>query len=136
MTYVCRDCAVLVPLVQSGHKEASLHVRLDSQVSSYFRNKCVTNVGFVKIGGLNTVLGKTSSLSEPSLRRYKRAVSSVVERLVYTERVGGSNPSPPILNLQLRIGSARVSRASDSVSPSQTVQKRTKAATQRSVTAH
>jgi hypothetical protein len=24
-----------------------------------------------------------------------RAVSSVVERLVYTERVGGSNPSPP-----------------------------------------
>ena len=26
-----------------------------------------------------------------------RAVSSVVERLVYTERVGGSNPSPPIL---------------------------------------
>ena len=25
----------------------------------------------------------------------KRAVSSVVERLVYTERVGGSNPSPP-----------------------------------------
>ena len=25
------------------------------------------------------------------------AVSSVVERLVYTERVGGSNPSPPIL---------------------------------------
>ena len=23
------------------------------------------------------------------------AVSSVVERLVYTERVGGSNPSPP-----------------------------------------
>ena len=25
-----------------------------------------------------------------------RAVSSAVERLVYTERVGGSNPSPPI----------------------------------------
>jgi hypothetical protein len=25
-----------------------------------------------------------------------RAVSSVVERLVYTERVGGSKPSPPI----------------------------------------
>ena len=58
MTYVCRDCAVLVPLVQSGHKEASLHVRLDSQVSSYYRNKCVTNVGFVKIGGLNTLLAK------------------------------------------------------------------------------
>src|ERR1043166_7719522 len=28
-----------------------------------------------------------------------RAVSSVVERLVYTERVGGSNPSPPILSV-------------------------------------
>ena len=26
----------------------------------------------------------------------RRAVSSAVERLVYTERVGGSNPSPPI----------------------------------------
>lgn len=25
-----------------------------------------------------------------------RAVSSAVERLVYTERAGGSNPSPPI----------------------------------------
>ena len=25
----------------------------------------------------------------------KRAVSSVVEHLVYTERVGGSKPSPP-----------------------------------------
>ena len=28
-----------------------------------------------------------------------RAVSSVVERLVYTERVGGSKPSPPILKM-------------------------------------
>ena len=28
------------------------------------------------------------------------AVSSVVERLVYTERVGGSKPSPPILRLR------------------------------------
>ena len=28
-----------------------------------------------------------------------RAVSSVVERLVYTERVGGSKPSPPILSV-------------------------------------
>src|SRR6266404_3118480 len=27
----------------------------------------------------------------------RRAVSSVVEHLVYTERVGGSKPSPPIL---------------------------------------
>src|ERR1700719_4345218 len=27
---------------------------------------------------------------------FERAVSSVVERLVYTERVGGSKPSPPI----------------------------------------
>src|SRR2546429_9525927 len=29
-----------------------------------------------------------------------RAVSSVVEHLVYTERVGGSKPSPPILRHQ------------------------------------
>src|ERR1700730_3879223 len=28
-----------------------------------------------------------------------RAVSSVVERLVYTERVGGSKPSPPRLSI-------------------------------------
>ena len=32
-----------------------------------------------------------------------RAVSSVVERLVYTERVGGSNPSPPNSIADLRI---------------------------------
>ena len=31
-----------------------------------------------------------------------RAVSSVVERLVYTERVGGSKPSPPILFQMLK----------------------------------
>ena len=30
-----------------------------------------------------------------SLRLRLRAVSSAVEHLVYTERVGGSNPSPP-----------------------------------------
>ena len=30
-----------------------------------------------------------------------RAVSSVVERLVYTERVGGSNPSPPRFRLPI-----------------------------------
>ena len=38
------------------------------------------------------------------------AVSSVVERLVYTERVGGSNPSPPILHFSifdLRLNSSR-----------------------------
>ncbi len=29
------------------------------------------------------------------------AVSSVVERLVYTERVGGSNPSPPIVRFPI-----------------------------------
>ena len=31
------------------------------------------------------------------------AVSSVVERLVYTERVGGSKPSPPISALPIPI---------------------------------
>ena len=31
-----------------------------------------------------------------------RAVSSVVERLVYTERVGGSKPSPPTLHFDLQ----------------------------------
>src|SRR6476619_170863 len=41
-----------------------------------------------------------------------RAVSSVVERLVYTERVGGSKPSPPILHFRssvcdLRLNSSR-----------------------------
>jgi hypothetical protein len=40
------------------------------------------------------------------------AVSSVVERLVYTERVGGSNPSPPsfqlpIVDLRLRLNTSR-----------------------------
>jgi hypothetical protein len=38
--------------------------------------------------------------AQAGLCRYSRtirAVSSVVEHLVYTERVGGSNPSPPIL---------------------------------------
>jgi putative endonuclease len=38
-----------------------------------------------------------------------RAVSSVVERLVYTERVGGSKPSPPSLRSQ-RNGERRLSR--------------------------
>ena len=28
----------------------------------------------------------------------------MVERLVYTERVGGSNPSPPIFHLRFSIG--------------------------------
>jgi hypothetical protein len=32
------------------------------------------------------------------------AVSSVVERLVYTERVGGSKPSPPILHFRFSVG--------------------------------
>ena len=32
------------------------------------------------------------------VRRLQRAVSSVVEHLVYTERVGGSKPSPPIFD--------------------------------------
>jgi hypothetical protein len=32
-----------------------------------------------------------------------RAVSSVVERLVYTERVGGSNPSPPTLHFRFSV---------------------------------
>ena len=32
------------------------------------------------------------------------AVSSVVERLVYTERVGGSNPSPPTLHFRFSVG--------------------------------
>jgi hypothetical protein len=33
---------------------------------------------------------------------FMRAVSSVVEHLVYTERVGGSKPSPPISAVSLR----------------------------------
>src|ERR1700686_1200441 len=40
-----------------------------------------------------------------------RAVSSVVEHLVYTERVGGSKPSPPSLRSQ-RGGERRLSRCS------------------------
>ena len=32
-----------------------------------------------------------------------RAVSSVVERLVYTERVGGSKPSPPSLHFRFSV---------------------------------
>ena len=35
------------------------------------------------------------------LQSMTRAVSSVVERLVYTERVGGSKPSPPISALPI-----------------------------------
>src|SRR5437868_4973565 len=41
----------------------------------------------------------------------ERAVSSVVEHLVYTERVGGSKPSPPSLRSQ-RGGERRLSRRS------------------------
>src|SRR6266436_8703789 len=41
----------------------------------------------------------------------ERAVSSVVEHLVYTERVGGSKPSPPSLRSQ-RSGERRLSRRS------------------------
>src|SRR5438270_2913527 len=41
----------------------------------------------------------------------RRAVSSVVEHLVYTERVGGSKPSPPSLRSQ-RGGERRLSRRS------------------------
>lgn len=37
------------------------------------------------------------------LQSITRAVSSVVERLVYTERVGGSKPSPPILHFTFSI---------------------------------
>src|SRR5437773_2358997 len=36
------------------------------------------------------------------LLSFKWAVSSVVEHLVYTERVGGSKPSPPSLIFQWR----------------------------------
>jgi hypothetical protein len=48
----------------------------------------------------------------------ERAVSSVVEHLVYTERVGGSKPSPPTLHFRfqichLRLANARVSRAAN-----------------------
>src|ERR1043166_2874417 len=42
---------------------------------------------------------------------FKRAVSSVVEHLVYTEEVGGSKPSPPSLRSQ-RSGERRLSRRS------------------------
>ena len=45
------------------------------------------------------LLGSAFPLSSNSFR----AVSSVVERLVYTERVGGSNPSPPILHFRFAI---------------------------------
>ncbi len=34
---------------------------------------------------------------------FSRAVSSVVEHLVYTERVGGSKPSPPIFDFRVSI---------------------------------
>src|SRR6476646_8649493 len=37
-----------------------------------------------------------------------RAVSSVVERLVYTERVGGSKPSPPTLHFRSSVGDLRL----------------------------
>src|SRR6266480_4933244 len=52
-----------------------------------------------------------SSLITGHLSLLKRAVSSVVERLVYTERVGGSKPSPPSL-LSQRGGERRLSRQS------------------------
>ena len=42
------------------------------------------------------------------------AVSSVVERLVYTERVGGSNPSPPSLHFGFSIRELRF-RAHESI---------------------
>src|SRR5579883_715059 len=35
-------------------------------------------------------------------RRPRRAVSSAVEHLVYTERAGGSNPSPPTMRAGFR----------------------------------
>ena len=38
--------------------------------------------------------------------RLTRAVSSVVERSVYTRKVGGSKPSPPTRTLRQRGGSA------------------------------
>ncbi len=42
--------------------------------------------------GRGSVIGQTSSATDCG---HRRAVSSAVERLVYTERAGGSNPSPP-----------------------------------------
>src|SRR5437899_11368357 len=43
----------------------------------------------------------------------ERAVSSVVEHLVYTERVGGSKPSPPTLHFRFSTAACRlVSRSS------------------------
>ena len=48
------------------------------------------------VGSLR-VLFQDLQATRLTLHLRARAVSSVVERLVYTERVGGSNPSPPIL---------------------------------------
>ena len=44
------------------------------------------------------------------------AVSSVVERLVYTERVGGSKPSPPILHFRFSVGDLRLNSSRKHVS--------------------
>ena len=50
----------------------------------------------IEIGPSHSVRFKPGrSLKESRLA--KRAVSSAVERLVYTERAGGSNPSPPTI---------------------------------------
>jgi hypothetical protein len=48
---------------------------------------------FVAIGQFQKFAGDTPAATVKRLG----AVSSVVEHLVYTERVGGSKPSPPIL---------------------------------------
>ena len=52
---------------------------------------------------------RQASRSLRSADERSRAVSSAVERLVYTERVGGSNPSPPThpWRIDSRAGSTR-----------------------------
>ncbi len=60
----------------------------------FLRNEAVSRNG--KKGGLPTQSGFAPH-HRPRYPTPQRAVSSAVERLVYTERVGGSKPSPPTM---------------------------------------
>src|SRR3954468_16892161 len=67
-------------------------------------------------GGLRTTIsGGVAGGTPAATVGVSRAVSSVVERLVYTERVGGSKPSPPmsIFDFRLRDRSGQILRCGE-----------------------
>src|SRR5207302_5219451 len=97
--FVCRG---FEPLASFEILEIPLfHCRLAQHSSSIFHMRAKKNA----------LLCLTDHCSLITYHIFEGAVSSVVEHLVYTERVGGSKPSPPSLRSQ-RGGERRLSRRS------------------------